>query len=96
MMVKPVAIMLAVGVFLSGRAGEALGISLMAGFVGGLFGLILLTIATEPMAAVALAFPPPAYCALGILGLSVIASLSGDALSTFLGLSCWFVLSAMI
>ncbi len=63
-----------------GRAGEALGISLMAGFVGGLFGLILLTIATEPMAAVALAFTPPAYCALGILGLSVIASLSGKSL----------------
>jgi putative tricarboxylic transport membrane protein len=63
-----------------GRAGEALGISLMAGFVGGLFGLILLAIATEPMAAVALAFTPPAYCALGVLGLSVIASLSGKSL----------------
>ena len=63
-----------------GRAGEALGISLMAGFIGGLFGLILLTIATEPMATVELAFTPPAYCALGILGLSVIASLSGKSL----------------
>src|SRR6185295_6268393 len=60
-----------------GRAGEALGISLMAGFVGGLFGL---AVATEPMAAVALAFTPPAYCALGVLGLSVIASLSGKSL----------------
>jgi putative tricarboxylic transport membrane protein len=63
-----------------GRAGEALGISLMAGFVGGMFGLILLALATEPMAAVALAFTPPAYCALGVLGLSVIASLSGKSL----------------
>jgi putative tricarboxylic transport membrane protein len=63
-----------------GRAGEALGISLMAGFVGGLFGLVLLVAATEPMAAVALAFTPPAYCALGVLGLSVIASLSGKSL----------------
>ncbi|MBM3548725.1 MAG: hypothetical protein FJX54_17405 [Alphaproteobacteria bacterium] len=63
-----------------GRAGEALGISLMSGLVGGLFGLLVLVIATEPLARVALAFTPPAYCALGILGLSVIASLSGRSL----------------
>jgi len=63
-----------------GRAGEALGISLMSGLVGGLFGLVVLVLATEPLARVALAFTPPAYCALGILGLSVIASLSGRSL----------------
>jgi len=74
-----------------GRAGEALGISLMSGLVGGLFGLAVLVLATEPLAAVALAFTPPAYFALGILGLSVIASLSGGSLlkgliGAFLGL----------
>lgn len=74
-----------------GRAGEALGISLMSGLVGGLFGLTVLIAATEPLAAVALAFTPPAYFALGILGLSVIASLSGGSLlkglfAAFLGL----------
>ena len=53
-----------------GRAGEALGISLIAGLVGGLFGLVVLVVATEPLAEVALAFTPPAYFALGILGLS--------------------------
>ncbi len=63
-----------------GRAGEALGISLMCGLVGGLFGLLVLVVATEPLAKVALAFTPPAYCALGILGLSVIASLSSGSL----------------
>lgn len=63
-----------------GRAGEALGISLMSGLVGGLFGLVVLVLATEPLASVALAFTPPAYFALGILGLSVIASLSGGSL----------------
>ena len=31
-----------------GRAGEALGISLMCGLVGGLFGLVVLVLATEP------------------------------------------------
>lgn len=74
-----------------GRAGEALGISLMCGLVGGLFGLAVLMAATEPLAAVALAFTPPAYFALGILGLSVIASLSSGSLlkglfAAFLGL----------
>ena len=63
-----------------GRAGEALGISLVSGFVGGLFGLVVLVLATKPLADVALAFTPPAYFALGILGISVIASLSGRSL----------------
>src|SRR5512145_1859151 len=51
-----------------GRAGEALGISLVSGLVGGLFGLVVLVLATKPLADVALAFTPPAYFALGILG----------------------------
>ena len=63
-----------------GRAGEALGISLVSGLVGGLFGLVVLVLATKPLADVALAFTPPAYFALGILGISVIASLSGRSL----------------
>ncbi len=63
-----------------GRGGEALGISLMSGLVGGLFGLLVLVVATGPLARVALAFTPPAYFALGVLGLSAIAGLSGRSL----------------
>ena len=63
-----------------GRAGEALGISLYSGFVGGLFGLIVLVTLAEPLSNVALAFTPQAYFALGVLGLSVIASLSRESL----------------
>ena len=63
-----------------GRAGEALGISLMSGLWGGLFGLAVLVLATESLAQVALAFTPAAYFSLGILGLSVIAGLSGGSL----------------
>jgi putative tricarboxylic transport membrane protein len=63
-----------------GRAGEALGISLLAGLVGGLFGLVVLVVATKPLATVALAFTPMAYFALGVLGISVIASLSSGSL----------------
>jgi putative tricarboxylic transport membrane protein len=63
-----------------GRGGEALGISLMSGLVGGLFGLLVLMLAAGPLAQVALAFTPPAYFALGVLGLSAIAGLSGRSL----------------
>ncbi len=63
-----------------GRGGEALGISLYSGVLGGLFGLTMLVVLTEPLARVALAFTPMAYFALGILGLSIIASLSGESL----------------
>ncbi len=63
-----------------GKAGEALGISLYAGLIGGLFGLVVLVLLTEPLSRVALAFTPTSYFALGVLGLSVIASLSGESL----------------
>jgi putative tricarboxylic transport membrane protein len=63
-----------------GRAGEALGISLMSGVVGSLFGLAMLVLLTEPLSWLALAFTPPSYFGLGILGLSVIASMTGESL----------------
>jgi putative tricarboxylic transport membrane protein len=63
-----------------GRAGEALGISLWSGVVGSLFGLALLVLMTEPLSRLALWFKPMSYCALGVLGLSIIASLSSGSL----------------
>jgi putative tricarboxylic transport membrane protein len=63
-----------------GRAGEALGISLWSGVVGSLFGLAMLILMTEPLSRIALAFRPTSYCALGVLGLSIIASLSDRSL----------------
>ncbi len=63
-----------------GLAGEALGISLACGVIGGLFGLVLLVSLTEPLARFALLFTPPAYFALGILGISVIATLNEGSL----------------
>jgi putative tricarboxylic transport membrane protein len=79
-----------------GRAGEALGISLMSGLWGGLFGLAVLVLCTESLAQVALAFTPAAYFSLGILGLSVIAGLSGGSLlkgsiAAMIGLTIAFI-----
>jgi putative tricarboxylic transport membrane protein len=61
----------------NGRGAEALGISLYSGVIGSLIGLAMLVTLTEPLARIALAFTPMAYFGLGMLGLSVIASLSG-------------------
>jgi putative tricarboxylic transport membrane protein len=63
-----------------GRASEALGISLWSGVVGSLFGLAMLVLLTEPLANIALAFRYMTYFGLGLLGLSVIVSLSGKSL----------------
>ncbi len=60
-----------------GRGAEALGISLYSGVIGSLAGLSMLVLLTEPLARLALAFTPMSYFALGVLGLSIIASLSG-------------------
>ena len=63
-----------------GRGGEALGISLWSGVVGSLFGLAMLVLLTQPLAEIALAFRYMTYFGLGLLGLSVIVSLSGRSL----------------
>ncbi|MGV6872227.1 tripartite tricarboxylate transporter permease [Pseudochelatococcus sp. B33] len=63
-----------------GRGGEALGLSLVAGTIAGLVGLICLVLLTKPLASIALLFTPPAYFALAFLGLSIIAALSEGSL----------------
>ena len=63
-----------------GQGGEALGISLYSGVIGGIVGLSMLVLLTRPLANLALAFTPMSYFALGILGLSVIASLAGESI----------------
>lgn len=62
-----------------GRGAEALGISLYSGVIGSLVGLTMLVTFTEPLARLALAFTPMSYFGLGVLGLSIIASLSGKS-----------------
>tara|TARA_R110000824_G_scaffold52692_3_gene146061 strand:+ start:49865 stop:51376 length:1512 start_codon:yes stop_codon:yes gene_type:complete len=63
-----------------GKAGLALGISLYSGVIGSFVGLFFLVLLSQPLAQMALAFTPPAYFALGVLGLSVIVSLAEESL----------------
>ncbi len=74
-----------------GRAGEALGVSLVASCVGGAVGIIVLILFSGPLAKVALKFWPAEYFSLAVLGLSTIASMGGQnalksAISAVLGL----------
>jgi putative tricarboxylic transport membrane protein len=59
-----------------GRGDEALGLSLAAGVVGGLFGMIILVSCTGVLAKLALMFTPASYFALAVLGLSIVAAVS--------------------
>ncbi|MDX6804712.1 tripartite tricarboxylate transporter permease [Terrihabitans rhizophilus] len=68
-----------------GKSGEALGISLVAGVIGGLIGMVLVVGLTGPLSRIALYFTAPAFFALGVFGLSLIATLSdGSIIKAFL------------
>ncbi|ATW28664.1 hypothetical protein DCMF_16285 [Candidatus Formimonas warabiya] len=60
-----------------GRPGLALGTSLYSGVIGGMVGNIALIILAIPLASVALAFGPAEYCAMAIMGLTMICTLGG-------------------
>ena len=59
-----------------GRAGQALGISLTASFVGGLFSGIALLIAAPLLGRIVLEFGPVEMFALAVVGITIIGSLS--------------------
>ena len=64
---------------LKGQPGKALGASLVGSTVGGIIGGAALMLVAEPVATIALKFGPVQFCALGVFGLAIIASLSGDS-----------------
>ena len=81
----------------SGRAGQALSISLIASVVGGLIGAVLLSFFAPVLADYALNFGSAEYFAIAVLALTIIASIGGDApmskgfVSALLGLLIVFV-----
>ncbi|MCR4426938.1 MAG: tripartite tricarboxylate transporter permease [Firmicutes bacterium] len=60
----------------AGRAGDALGISLISSFLGGTFSIFALMFLAPPIAELSLAFGPAAYFWLAVVGLSIIATAS--------------------
>jgi len=66
---------------MAGRAEEALVTSAVSSGIGGLLGTMALLFLSPLLAAVSLRFGPPEYFWLGILGLTIIASLSAKSLT---------------
>jgi putative tricarboxylic transport membrane protein len=65
---------------LQGRGGVALGIAAIGSFVAGVLGTLGLMLLAPPLAQVALAFGPPEYCMLVLLGLTALAAVGGSVL----------------
>jgi putative tricarboxylic transport membrane protein len=61
-----------------GRAGEALGISVVASAIAGLIGTIALVFFAAPLATMAVRFHPAEYFALSVFGLATVASMAGE------------------
>jgi putative tricarboxylic transport membrane protein len=64
-----------------GLPGKALGASLTASTVGGIITTFVLVLFAVPLMSFALKFGPAEYFALGVFGLSLVASLSGKSLA---------------
>lgn len=63
-----------------GKPGQALGIGILSSATGGIIGTLVLIFLTPLLASFALNFSSPEYFALAVLGLTVVASLSGGNL----------------
>src|SRR5690348_5215677 len=63
-----------------GRAGAALGISAIASFIAGTFGVVGLMLIAPPLAKFALSFSSPEYFALMALGLAMVVLLAGKSM----------------
>ncbi len=59
-----------------GQAGRALGIAIVASFLGGIFSAVVLSVLAPPIAEFALRFGAAEYFALSVFGLVIIASVS--------------------
>jgi putative tricarboxylic transport membrane protein len=65
---------------LQGRAGTALGIAAIGSFIAGTLSIVGLMLLAPPLARAALAFGPPEYFALVVLGLTALAAVGGSVL----------------
>jgi len=62
-----------------GEAGRALGAAYMASLIGGLFGALVLALMIPVLRPIVMAFGAPEFFMMGILGISMVAVLSGRA-----------------
>ena len=79
-----------------GRGGAALCIAAVGSWIGGTFGIIVLTVVAPPLATIAIRFGPPEYTALLVLGLIFLAYMSSSSLIRTLLMACLGLLLGMI
>ncbi|MCS6879657.1 MAG: tripartite tricarboxylate transporter permease [Geminicoccaceae bacterium] len=63
-----------------GEAGRAIGVTTVVSFLGGFVGILALAFGAPLVAEISLMFAPRDYMLLGIMGLLLVASLSGESL----------------
>src|SRR5438477_7131126 len=79
-----------------GRAGAALAIAAVGSYVAGTVAVVLLMFLAPPLAAFALRFGPPEYFALLLLGLLVLAYMSGGSMLKGVAMAAFGLLLGMI
>jgi len=79
-----------------GRAGPALAIAAVGSYVAGTVSVVGLMLLAPPLAALALSFGPPEYVALLLLGLMVLAYMSGGSVPKSLAMAALGLLFGMI
>jgi putative tricarboxylic transport membrane protein len=71
-----------------GRAGPALGMAALASFAAGTFAVVALMLVAPSLARVAIAFGPPEYFSLMLLGLTILSFLSQGSMAKSLLMAC--------
>src|SRR5688572_25251641 len=79
-----------------GRAGPALGMAALASFAAGTFAIIALMLVAPSLARVAVAFGPPEYFSLMVLGLTILSFLSQGSMAKSLLMASFGVLLGLI
>src|SRR6266511_2227169 len=79
-----------------GRAGEALAIAAIGSFIAGTVSVVALMLLAPPLAILALRFGPPEYFALLLLGLLVLAYMSGGSMVKSLAMAMVGLLLGMV
>jgi putative tricarboxylic transport membrane protein len=79
-----------------GRAGPALGMAALASFAAGTFAIIALMLVAPTLARVAVAFGPPEYFSLMVLGLTILSFLSQGSMAKALLMAAFGVLLGLI
>jgi putative tricarboxylic transport membrane protein len=79
-----------------GRAGAALAIAAIGSFIAGTVSVVALMLLAPPLASFALRFGPPEYFALLLLGLLVLAYMSGGSMAKSLAMAVLGLILGMI